>query len=231
VRLPRVAILATGDEVVAPGEDLRPGTLYASNLVTLAGWCRRYGFEVHTRVAHDDAEEIRAGLQAGLCDFDAVLTSGGAWSSERDLVVRLLEELGWERAYHRVRIGPGKAIAFGTWKGKAVFCLPGGPPSNHSAFLQLALPGLQRLAGWREACLGLPERAVRLAQTVLGPADWTQFIHGRLEQADELPRFHPLRSVSRLQMMANADAIVTIPEGTSQLEEGAVSWAQVLTLS
>ena len=52
--------------------------------------------------------------------------TGGAWSSERDLVVRLLEELGWERAYHRVRIGPGKAIAFGTWKGNAYECAHSG---------------------------------------------------------------------------------------------------------
>ena len=76
-----------------------------------------------------------------------VLTSGGAWSGERDLVVRLLDQLGWRKVYHRVKMGPGKAVGFGLLKDIPVFCLPGGPPSNQMAFLQLALPGLLRLGG------------------------------------------------------------------------------------
>jgi molybdopterin molybdotransferase len=227
VRLPGIAILATGDEVVAPGEPLRPGKLYASNLVTLAGWCVRYGFSVETFVVRDDAKLIREKLLTCLQGYDAILTSGGAWSGERDLVVRLLDELGWEKIYHRVRIGPGKAVAFGLFDGKPVFCLPGGPPSNHMAFLQLGLPGLMKMSGVREA--GLPVRRMRLAESVSGQVDWTQFVHGRLEETSDLLLFYPLNAPSRLQMMSAADAILKIPEGQSHLEKGQVIEGQILS--
>lgn len=226
VKQPRVAILATGDEVVAPGKPLLPGKLYASNLVTLGAWCLRYGFAVETFVVQDDADLLRERLLACLQNFDALLTSGGAWSGERDLVVRVLDELGWQKIYHRVRIGPGKAVAFGLYKGKAVFCLPGGPPSNHMAFLQLALPGLQKLSGMRD--VGLPVRMVRVAETLSGQSDWTQFVHGRLEETGTVPSFYPLNPPSRLQMMSTADAIVKIREGHSEIGEGQVVEGQLL---
>jgi molybdopterin molybdotransferase len=225
-RLPRVAILATGDEVVAPGEPLQAGKLYASNLVTLAAWSARYGFAVETFVARDDETLIREKLLICLQDCDVVLTSGGAWSGERDLVVRLLDELGWEKIYHRVRIGPGKAVAFGLYAGKPVFCLPGGPPSNHMAFLQLALPGLRKMSGARDA--GLPVRRMRLAESVNGQSDWTQFVHGRLEKTSDLPLFYPLKQPSRLQMLSSAEAIVKIPEGQALIEQGQVVEGQLL---
>lgn len=226
VRLPRVAILATGDEVVAPGEPLQPGKLYASNLVTLAAWCVDYGFAVETFVVQDDEALIREKLLTCLQDYDTVLTSGGAWSGERDLVVHLLDKLGWEKIYHRVRIGPGKAVAFGMFDRKLVFCLPGGPPSNHMAFLQLALPGLQKMSGVQEA--GLPVRLMSMAESVSGQSDWTQFVHGRLEETSDLPLFYPLNPPSRLQMMSAADAIVKIPEGKMLIDQGEVVEGQIL---
>ena len=227
VKQPSVAILATGDEVVAPGEPLLPGRLYASNLVTLGAWCRRYAFTVETFVVKDDARLIREKLQACLRTFDAVITSGGAWRSERDMVVRMLDELNWRKYYHRVRMGPGKAAAFGIYEDKKpVFCLPGGPPSNHIAFLQLALPGLQVLSGKWDT--GLPVRKVRLAEPISGRVDWTQFKHGKLEAGDDLALFHPLNPPSRLQMMAESDAIVRIPEGISRVEKDQVIEGQLL---
>lgn len=225
-RLPKVAILATGDEVVAPGEPLGSGKLYASNLITLAGWCVRYGLCVDTFVVHDEERLIGEKLMACLRGYDAILTSGGAWSGERDLVVRLLDELGWEKVYHRVRIGPGKAVAFGLFAGKPVFCLPGGPPSNHMAFLQLALPGLRKMSGAQET--GLPVRMVRLVEPLTGQEDWTQFVHGRLEETPGLPLFHPLNPPSRLQMLSAADSIVKIPEGQTLIPKGQVVEGQVL---
>ncbi|MFO7623693.1 MAG: molybdopterin molybdotransferase MoeA [Anaerolineales bacterium] len=226
VRQPQVHILATGDEVLAPGEPLLEGKLYASNLVTLAAWCRRYGFAVQTQVVPDDAETIRDALHQHLSAGDALLTSGGAWKGERDLTVRLLDELGWQKTYHRVRIGPGKAIGFGMYQGKPVFCLPGGPPSNHMAFIQLALPGLQKLAGFAQP--GLPRQLARLKAEVHGQIDWTQFIHGRMEQADQELRFHPILDASRLQMMAHTDAVLAIPEGVEKITAGEMVWVQML---
>jgi len=218
VKNPRVAIVATGDEVIAPGKPLEDGKLYASNLVTIAAWCHKYGFAIDTQVVPDNENYIQKALKSALNNYDAVITSGGAWKGERDLVVRILEKLNWEKKYHYVRIGPGKAIGFGMVDRKPVFCLPGGPPSNHVSFLQLALPGLLRLAGWRHP--ELPRMTVELSETIHGQTDWTQFVHGRLIQSDEIIKFIPLEIKSRLQMMATSQAIVKIPEGAASIQAG-----------
>jgi molybdopterin molybdotransferase len=249
-RRPRVAILATGDEVVAPGEPLTDrmqsaGMLYASNLVNLAAWCTAFGWQVSTALTPDEPASQQRRLAELLSTHDALLTSGGSWSGDRDLVVRMLDDLGWEKVYHRVRIGPGKGVGFGLWQGKAgatrrpVFCLPGGPPSNYMAFLHLALPGLMRLAGYREP--GLPQVCARLEQEVSGQVDWTQFIMGRLERECEGLVFYPQQvsqhsntsrrlQTSRLLAMAEASGVLAIPEGTSHIPAGrlvTVHWLAV----
>lgn len=226
IRRPRVAILATGDEVLAPGQPLVQGKLYASNLFTLAGWCRHYGFDVQPRVLKDEGDLIRTEMAASLETYDAVLTSGGSWKSERDLVVHILDGLGWRKIYHRVRIGPGKAIGFGLFDGKPVFCLPGGPPSNHMAFLQLALPGLLKLAG--DPRPGLPQIPAVITEDIRGQIDWTQFVHGSLHPEDRRVLFHPLRYRSRLQEMAVTAAVAAIPEGQDQIPAGSTISVQVL---
>lgn len=226
VKTPRVGIIATGDEVVAPGKPLQEGKLYASNLVTLASWCHRFGFEVETDVLSDQRDELTIGLGKALERYDAVLTSGGAWKGERDLVVEVLQELGWKKIFHRIRMGPGKAVGFGMVGDKPVFCLPGGPPSNHMSFLQLALPGLMRLAGWRNP--GLDKSPVVLTKPVRGQIDWTQFIYGRLTRTESNIQFTPLHLNSRLQMMAASDAVIRIPEGTERIEAGETVEADLL---
>lgn len=227
IRQPSVAIIATGDEVVAPGEALREGQLYASNLVTLSAWCTHYGLATTVNVVRDDAPAIEDHLLEAISASNAIVTSGGAWKGERDLVVGLLDRLGWEKVYHRVRMGPGKAVGFGLWQGEPVFCLPGGPPSNQMAFLQFALPGLLKLAGHRQP--GLPEVTVRLAESVHGQRDWTQFVEGRFQKQAGETSFRPFRMTSRLQSMATAEGFLAIPEGTAHISRGGRVQVQVLT--
>ncbi len=227
VRNPYVAIVATGDEVVAPGQPLPEGKLFASNITTLGGWCRRFGMRTYLTVVKDEADQIYDALKRLAAEADAVITSGGAWTGDRDMVVQILERLGWRQAFHRIRIGPGKAVGFGTLQDKPVFILPGGPPSNLMGFLQIALPGLLALAGRRHC--HLPAVNVRLATELTGRfADWTQFIYGTLETSSDLPVFHALDGRSRLRLMASAQAVVSIPEGEVRLPEGKVVSAQLL---
>jgi molybdopterin molybdotransferase len=228
VRLqPKISIIATGDEVIAPGTPLTPGKLFASNLFTLSSWCNHYGMETTTSVVRDEERILRDELVNRIQDHDAIITSGGAWKGDRDLIVGLLDDLGWQKIYHRVRIGPGKAVGFGLFQEKPVFCLPGGPPSNHMAFLQLALPGLQKQCGWEKS--GLPYVIVQLMETISGEQSWTQFIHGTLDISQHRMAFRPLKLRSRLQMMARANAIATIPEGIETISEGTKIPVQVLS--
>ena len=223
----RVGILATGDEVVAPGKSLGAAQLYASNLVALAAWCSQYGMQVSTAVSRDDENQLHLALESLFTEHDAILTSGGAWKGDRDLIVKVLVRMGWRKVYHRVRIGPGKAVGFGVLDGKPVFCLPGGPPSNQMAFLQLALPGLLKMGGHAQP--SLPTIPVRLGHDLRGQIDWTQFVYGTLRRSEGMLEFEKVDLKSRLQMMAFATAIVSIPEGCEYLEQGTICEAQLLS--
>lgn len=229
VKRPSVAIIATGDEVVAPGKPLPDGKLYASNITTLAAWCRRCDFTVALDIVKDDAKAIENTLARHLKSCDAVITSGGAWTGDHDLVSKVLDKMGGKQIFHRLRIGPGKATGLVLLDGKPVFILPGGPPSNLMGFLQIALPGLFRLAGRKEP--PLHPAVVTISEELRTRfSDWTQFIYGRLEQSDhdDIPVFRPIMKKSRLRSMAEADAVIAIGEGTSLLTKGQMVTAQLL---
>ncbi|MCP4716963.1 MAG: molybdopterin molybdenumtransferase MoeA, partial [Deltaproteobacteria bacterium] len=209
------------------GRPLPEGKLYASNMATLGAWCARYGMKSRMALVKDDLDEMFQTLKRLLAESDAVITSGGAWTGERDMVARTLDRLGWDQVFHRIRLGPGKAVGFGLFDGKPVFILPGGPPSNLMGFLQIALPGLMTLAGHSKP--GLPTAPVRLGADLKGRhVDWTQLVSGTIEARTDLPVFHPIKKTSRLQSMAEAEAVVAIVEGKTRLAKGAVVHAQLL---
>ncbi|MFA4837015.1 MAG: molybdopterin molybdotransferase MoeA [Dehalococcoidia bacterium] len=226
-RRPGVAILATGDEIIIPGRPLPDGKLYASNLAMLNAWCRRYGMNTSMDIVGDKPEVILNKLESAVEAHDAVLTSGGAWTGDRDFVVKMLETLGWKQLFHRIRIGPGKAVGFGLLKQKPVFVLPGGPSSNLLAFLQIALPGLLKLGGYRSP--ELPRMQVKLEKTVtVRDSDWTQFILGVFNEEDGHTSFEPLELKSRLQSMARAKGVIAVPEGAKEISAGSIVSAQLL---
>jgi molybdopterin molybdotransferase len=227
-RRPLVAVIGVGDEVVAPGQDLRPGQLYASNLVTMQAWLASFGISCVTSVVRDNRKAIQQELRRLLPGVDVILTSGGAWGSERDLVIGSLNKLGWQEIFHHVRMGPGKGIAFGLWKGKPVFCLPGGAASNEMAFLQLALPGVLRLSG--DTRHPLPSVPARLTESIASRhRAWTEFKDAVLSRdADGRYSVALYRHRSRLQAIASANSLVCIPEGVVSLSRGEIVPVQVL---
>ncbi len=227
-RKPRVTLIAVGDEIVAPGGHLRPGQLYASNVVTIASWLAAFGVPYDTAVVGDSRDAIRRELVECLPEADVILTSGGAWGSERDLVVGTLDELGWEKLFHHVRMGPGKALAFGICREKPVFCLPGGPASNEMAFLQLALPGILRMGG--HGSHPLQTVPARLTEGVESRhRAWTEFRDATLS-CDAAGNYlvTPYHNRSRLQAIASATGLICIPEGVARLSGGEVVAVQVL---
>jgi molybdopterin molybdotransferase len=227
-RRPKTAVVGVGDEVVAPGGRLDRGQLYASNIVTVGAWLTSFGISHDSSIVKDDADAIKRELLGCLPGADVILTSGGAWGSERDLVVGVLRELGWQEIFHHVRMGPGKGIAFGLWEGKPMFCLPGGPASNEMAFLQLALPGILRMGG--ENRHPLRTVSARLTENVNGRhRAWTEFKDAALSKDSEGSYTVKLyRNGSRLQAIARASGLVCIPEGVESLNSGEVVPVQLL---
>jgi molybdopterin molybdotransferase len=226
-RSPHVAVIATGDEVVAPGDPLPEGKLYASNMVEISSWLSMMGLPFLTELVPDRKEDIEAAIIKHLPLVNVFITSGGAWGSERDLIIRVLEGLNWQGVYHRVRMAPGKSVGFGLLEKNPFFCLPGGPSSNEMAFLQLALPGLLAMEGYRHPLF--PLVSARLTETVRGHKDWTQFLHAHLVRGEDHLMVRPSRERSRLRSMARKEALIIIPEGCGELAEGEKIDIQLLT--
>jgi molybdopterin molybdotransferase len=217
-RRPVVGLLATGDEVLLPGRPPEPGKLFASNVSLQQAWLRSWSIDANIGLAGDSFDDLTAAVESMLSDCDVLLTSGGAWKGDRDLVVKVLDTLGWDRVFHRVRIGPGKAVGMGILRAKPIFCLPGGPPSNEVAFLMIAFPAVLRMSGHKSSpylhLTGI------LEQDVGGDEDWTQVIHCRAEKRDASIRLTPLDRRRRLKSMAKADGLVLVPEGVQLIPAG-----------
>lgn len=160
-RRPRVAILATGDEVVMPGEPLGPSQIVSSNGLALAAFVRACGGEpVQLGIAPDKEEQLAA-LAAGAKGADLLLTAGGASVGDHDLVQKVLGEQGLELDFWRIAMRPGKPLMFGQLGGTPMIGLPGNPVSAVVCSLLFARPALNALLG-----LDLP--AHPLQQMVLG---------------------------------------------------------------
>jgi molybdopterin molybdotransferase len=224
---PTVGIVGIGNEIVTPGGLLTDGNIFASNIMTLAAWCNKYRIKSRMTIVQDDFDALFSTLKTMTAEMDAILTSGGAGRSERDMVARVLEQLGWQEVFHRIRIGPGKAVGFGLVDKKPVFILPGVPSANLMGFLQIALPGLLSLAGQENP--GLPRMNALLGAELRGrEPDWTDFFFGTLSENESLPIFHPLQGRSRLWSIAAAEAVATIPEGQGFIPKGTVISVQLL---
>ena len=225
-RVPTIGVLATGDEVVAPGHPLPEGKLYASNITAICAWLGQYGIPTRVAFARDKKNDTMAVIQEELPHVDGFVSSGGIWGSEKDLMLDVLESLKWRGLYHRVKIGPGKAVAFGFLEEKPFFCLPGGPPSNEMAFLQIALPGLLRMAG--ETRRPFPVIRARLLAEVTGNREWTQFVHAGVSREAAGFAVMPLKQKSRLQAMAGKNSLITIPRECPGYPAGTVIKVQLL---
>ncbi len=215
-RRPLVGILAIGDELLPPGAPSAAGAVYASNMVMFDAWCRRMGMQTSVRMAGDVEADLLAAMTALADSCDAMLTIGGAWTGDRDLVEAALVKMGWVRRFHRIRLTPGKGVGFGWLRGRPVFVLPGGPAASLSAFLHLALPGLFKLAG--HAAGAFPEVTATLASPIPAcRAAWSRSILGSCSPAETRLVFHPLRLKSRLRSVAEAGAVLLVPEDAGAL--------------
>ncbi len=215
-RRPAVMIIATGSELVAPGQAIAPGKVAASNMVTLQAELRLAGIAADTVILRDDLDQLQRQLQPLLEQYDAVLTCGGVLDGDKDLTLRAMDGLGVEAVFRRVRIGPGKGVCLGRRGTTLIFNLPGGPPSNHIAFVLLALPGLLRLTGVNNPFANREQALV--TADLPGQLGWTQLIYGTMQPT--WPRsVRPLTAVSRLRAMAEADCLIELPEDVGELQQ------------
>ena len=222
VRRPVVAVIATGDELVMPGEAPGPDQILCSNSFLIAALAEAAGAEVRMLpIARDDAASLRMvfGLAEGA---DLVVTSGGASVGDHDMVGAVAAELGLERAFWKIAMRPGKPLMAGRMGTAAMLGLPGNPVSAMvcaKLFLEPMLAALQGLpAGHRTA------RAV-LAADVGATGPRTHYMRARLvPSAEGLPGITPFgnQDSALLGVLAEADALLIRPLGDGPRAAGEV---------
>ena len=148
-RMPRVAIVSTGDELVEVGDPLAPNKIVNSNSQALAAAVKELdAIPVRAGIARDNVESHRALLSRGL-EADALITSAGVSGGDRDLVREVLAELGVEHVFSGVDVQPGGPTAFGCKGDKPVFSLPGNPVAALLMFEVFVRPALMKIMGYK----------------------------------------------------------------------------------
>ena len=220
VRRPRVAIVATGDELVELGSEPGAGQIVNSNACSLAAAVRAVGAEpILLGIARDTEESHREKFIAGL-GYDALITSAGISVGDRDLVSEVLESLGVRMLFHRIKVKPGKAMAFGMRDGLPVFALPGNPVSSMLTFEEFVAPALRRMMGQRE-CV-----RVMMAATLQTPLrkvkGYTALVRIRLEYAGGryLAYSAGKQATGLVRTMMEANAVAVLPAEREEVDAG-----------
>lgn len=219
---PRVGILATGDELVEPGEPLRPGTIRESNRLVLAGLAAQAGaIPRDFGIARDEPHDLESRLRAALEESDVVVTSGGVSVGDRDLVRATLARIGVESRFWQVAVKPGKPLAFGMLGRRAVFGLPGNPASSLVTFHLFVAPAIRRLSG----LLGVSPIAVEatLETEAKAPPDRRAYLRAHLSTGPAGLRVRAAKNqaAGALRSLAEANALLVVPEGAGTLPAGA----------
>jgi molybdopterin molybdotransferase len=222
-RRPTVAIIATGDEIVEPGEAPAEFQIRNSNAWSLAAQAARAGgLPRILPIARDTLEDTRAQIEQGL-EADLLLLSGGVSAGKHDVVEPALAALGAEFYFDRVLIQPGQPLVFGRARGRYFFGLPGNPASTMVTFEIFARAALARIGGEETPPLLMPW--ARLTRDFRHRPGLTRFLPARLSDDGSVApgEWHGSGDIPA-QARANA-YLVTDPD---RPEYAAGDWIQVL---
>lgn len=221
-RRPRVAILATGDEIALPGEPIPPGGIVSSNSHALAALVRAAGGEpMILPIARDEHAAIGA-VADSIAGMDMLVTTGGASVGDHDLVISALRARGMTLDFWQIAMRPGKPLLFGQLGATPVLGLPGNPVSAMVCAILFLLPALSRLSG-------LPAAPPPVSFAVLGAA-----LKANDKRADHLRAMvstdpagrivvtpFPVQDSAMLRRLAHADALILRAPHAPPLLEGA----------
>jgi molybdopterin molybdotransferase len=215
---PRVAILATGDELVAI--DTQPGQwqIRNSNTYSLAAQVAALGGEPRLYApVPDDAEALRTAIAGAMRESDLLLLSGGVSMGRFDMVEPALEENGGTFRFTGVRLQPGRPLVFGTLRagGLPFFGLPGNPVSTMVCFSLFVAPVLAALAGERD--YALPFALAHSESALAAKSGLTRFLPAKLHRSatDTTVRTIEWQGSGDTATAARADCFVMVPEGAA----------------
>jgi molybdopterin molybdotransferase len=212
-RQPVVGLLATGSELQEPGLPLAPGRIYESNRLTLAAVLKRAGaVPVTFPLVADVLAATRNALVEAFDQCDAVVTSGGISVGEMDFIKHAFEQMGGELYFWKVAIKPGRPFAFGRYRSKLLFGLPGNPVSALVTFLLLVRPALLRWQGATDVSLSVHPGV--LAESLVNQGGRRHFMRVRLDLAGKV-RSAGSQASHILSSVAAANGLVEVPANTT----------------
>jgi molybdopterin molybdotransferase len=220
---PKVAVLATGNEIVRVGDKIRENKVFDSNRVVLTALCNELGAEViDLGIARDDMEEISQKLNDGLRRADAVMTSGGTSVGGPDLVPEVAAKIGKPGILvHGVAMRPGMPTGLAVVGKKPIILLPGNPVAVMLSFEVFGRPLISRMLGLQatESRPVLMARTKRKISTTLGRRNLVR-VHVSREKGEFIADPISARGSSLFSTMTRSNGYVIVPENQEGLAEG-----------
>jgi molybdopterin molybdotransferase len=217
----KVGLIATGDELTPPGQNLAPGAIYESNRFALNSLLADFPVEViDLGIINDDKPSLRSAFTKADSECDLVISCGGVSVGDADYVKEILSDLG-NINFWKVAIKPGKPFAFGQL-GHAWFCgLPGNPVSSYVTFQQLVTPVLQKLSG---QTLSVTPHFVAKAACLIrkrpGRADYQRGIFYRDEQGVLWVKPNGKQGSGIMSSIANANCYMVLEQDVADIQVG-----------
>jgi molybdopterin molybdotransferase len=219
---PRVALIATGDELVPAGEPVGPAQLVDSNSPMLAAAiCEAGGVPTFLGIARDSKESLRSLLESA-SSFDLIVSSAGVSVGDHDWVREVVSSIGTIATW-RVAMRPGKPVLTGTVRDAVFIGLPGNPVSSSVTFELFARPVIRRMQGARE--LHRRRLRVRLGEDMSKPAGLETYARALLRSADgDVPSAFSSgdQGSSMLQSLTRADCLLVLPAGDEVVITGTI---------
>jgi molybdopterin molybdotransferase len=217
-REPRIAIIATGDELRMPGEDLEAGQIYTSNQFLLAGRLKELGItQLTVRKVPDAPAKVAACIRELAGSHDLIITSGGVSVGKKDIMHDVAENLGCRKLFWRIRFKPGSpAMAF-MYDSTCVLCLSGNPFGAGAGMELLVRPALSYLTG--DAGFLAKEESAVMSEDFPKPSKMRRFLRAVLT-GEEVRLSKGLASSGVLSTLKDCNCIIDIPAGSPGLKRG-----------
>ena len=216
IRTPRISIIVTGNELQKPGSPLESGKVYESNSYALEAALKQlYIYDINIFRSEDNPDNLIRILNEALSKSDIILMTGGVSVGDHDFTVKVSENCGVQKLFHKVRQKPGKPIFFGRKENILFFGLPGNPASVLTCFYEYVIPALEKLSAKK---IKLEIRHVTISSSYKKIEGMTHFLKGIYD--GEVVNLHAGQESYKLNSFARANCLIMIPELVTDISPG-----------